>query len=124
MSFYTLKMVHPVSHAVGNTVKRVVLIVFSVLRCCGPCIVSDRHDAPIMHVTRWTPTLSARAHLYHGHTRSLAQVRHSDERPDHRRVNDRGDRCLCVLGREAARQAQDRLGAVRLTVALCDSAAA
>ena len=41
----------------------------------------------------------------------LAQVRHSDERPDHRRIDDRGDRCLCVLGREAARQSQSRLGA-------------
>ena len=60
----------------------------------------------------------------------LAQVRHSDERPDHRRIDDRGDRCLCVLGREAARQSQNRLGAVRLAlwrvavlalVAACDT---
>ena len=53
-------MVHPVSHAVGNTVKRVVLIVFSVLRCCGPCIVSDRHDAPITRDTMDAGSVRAR----------------------------------------------------------------
>ena len=32
ISFYTLAKVHPITHAVGNTVKRVILILFSVLR--------------------------------------------------------------------------------------------
>lgn len=31
MSFYALNMVHPVTHALGNTLKRVVMITVSVL---------------------------------------------------------------------------------------------
>ena len=36
MAFYTLEAVHPITHAVGNTVKRVILILFSVLRFGTP----------------------------------------------------------------------------------------
>jgi len=32
VSFYTLDSVHPITHAVGNTIKRVILILYSVLR--------------------------------------------------------------------------------------------
>lgn len=32
VSFYTLDSVHPITHAVGNTIKRVILILFSVIR--------------------------------------------------------------------------------------------
>lgn len=31
MSFYALKIIHPVTHALGNTLKRVVMIIVSVL---------------------------------------------------------------------------------------------
>jgi len=36
VSFYTLGMVHPITHAVGNTIKRVILILFSVIRFGTP----------------------------------------------------------------------------------------
>lgn len=36
VSFYTLGMVHPITHAVGNTIKRVILILFSVVRFGTP----------------------------------------------------------------------------------------
>lgn len=36
VSFYTLGMVHPITHAVGNTIKRVILILFSVIRFGSP----------------------------------------------------------------------------------------
>jgi len=36
VSFYTLDSVHPITHAVGNTIKRVILILFSVLRFGTP----------------------------------------------------------------------------------------
>ena len=32
VSMYTLDSVHPITHAVGNTIKRVILILYSVLR--------------------------------------------------------------------------------------------
>jgi len=36
VSFYTLEAVHPITHAVGNTIKRVILIMFSVVRFGTP----------------------------------------------------------------------------------------
>lgn len=36
VSFYTLDSVHPITHAVGNTIKRVILILFSVIRFGTP----------------------------------------------------------------------------------------
>uniref|UniRef100_A0A7S0DYK3 Sugar phosphate transporter domain-containing protein n=1 Tax=Phaeocystis antarctica TaxID=33657 RepID=A0A7S0DYK3_9EUKA len=36
VAFYTLEAVHPITHAVGNTVKRVILILFSVARFGTP----------------------------------------------------------------------------------------
>jgi len=36
VSFYTLDSVHPITHAVGNTIKRVILILFSVVRFGTP----------------------------------------------------------------------------------------
>ena len=33
---YTLDAVHPITHAVGNTIKRVILILFSVVRFGTP----------------------------------------------------------------------------------------
>lgn len=36
VAFYTLDAVHPITHAVGNTIKRVILILFSVVRFGTP----------------------------------------------------------------------------------------
>lgn len=36
VSFYALDAVHPITHAVGNTIKRVILILFSVVRFGTP----------------------------------------------------------------------------------------
>merc|ERR1719174_1648573 len=36
VAFYTLDAVHPITHAVGNTIKRVILILFSVIRFGTP----------------------------------------------------------------------------------------
>ena len=45
VAFYTLDAVHPITHAVGNTIKRVILILFSVLRFGTPMTTQARATA-------------------------------------------------------------------------------
>ena len=47
VAFYTLDAVHPITHAVGNTIKRVILILFSVVRFGTPMTTqrSARHTS-------------------------------------------------------------------------------
>ena len=42
VAFYTLDAVHPITHAVGNTIKRVILILFSVVAFGTPMTLQVR----------------------------------------------------------------------------------
>lgn len=54
VAMYTLDAVHPITHAVGNTIKRVILILFSVV-FFGSKMTQQRLDQCTQHVS--TPTV-------------------------------------------------------------------
>ena len=52
VSFYTLDSVHPITHAVGNTIKRVILILFSVVRFGTPMTFQSALGSTIVDTER------------------------------------------------------------------------